>query len=63
MKAGETVLVLGATGQVGSVIAHLAKLWGCKILGVARGTAAEIDSAGGPTLSKAKALTEGKGLC
>lgn len=61
VKAGDTVLVLGATGQVGSVVAQLAKLWGCKVLGVARGNAAEIDSVGDPTLSKAKALTDGKG--
>ena len=61
VKAGETVLVLGATGQVGSAVANLAKSWGCKVLGVARGNAAEVDSAGDPTLSKAKALTDGKG--
>ena len=61
VKTGETVLVLGFTGQVGSAVAQLAKLWGCKVLGVARGNAAEIDSAGDPTLSKAKALTDGKG--
>ena len=60
-KAGETVLVLGATGQVGSAVANLAKSWGCKVLGVARGNAAEVDSAGDPTLSKAKALTDGRG--
>lgn len=61
VKAGETILVLGVTGQVGSVVAHLAKLWGCKVLGVAKGNAAEIDSAVDPTLSKAKTLTNGKG--
>ena len=60
-KAGETVLVLGATGQVGSAVAALAKSWGCKVLGVARGNAAEIDSAGDPTLNKAKTLTDGQG--
>ena len=60
-RAGETVLVLGATGQVGSAVANLAASWGCKVLGVARGSAADIDSAGDPTLSKAKALTGGKG--
>lgn len=60
-KAGENVLVLGATGQVGSAVANLAKSWGCKVLGVARGNAAEVDSAGDPTLSKAKALTDGRG--
>ena len=61
VKAGETVLVLGATGQVGSAVANLAKLWGCKVLGVGRGNAVEIDSSGDPTLSKAKELTGGKG--
>ncbi|KAL9068097.1 MAG: hypothetical protein Q9161_006450 [Pseudevernia consocians] len=61
VKAGETVLVLGVTGQVGSAVANLANLWGCKVLGIARGNAAEIDSAGDPTLSKAKALTNGNG--
>lgn len=53
--------MLGATGQVGSAVANLAKLWGCKVLGVGRGNAAKIDSAGDPTLSKAKALTDGIG--
>lgn len=61
VKAGETVLVLGATGQVGSAVANLAKLWGCKVLGVGRGNAVEVDSTGDPTLSKAKELTDGKG--
>lgn len=61
MKAGETVLVLGATGQVDSAVAHLANLWGCRVHGVARGNAAGIDPAGDPTLSKAKALTNGEG--
>ena len=43
------------------VVAHWAKLWGCKVLGVANGNTAEIDSAVDPTLSKAKTLTHGKG--
>ena len=60
-KAGETVLVLGATGQVGSAVTNLARSWGCRVLGVARGNAADVDSAGDPSLSKAKALTDGKG--
>lgn len=60
VKAGETLLVLGLTGQVGSAVAHLAKLLGCKVLGVAKGNAAEIDSAVDPTLSKATTLTNGK---
>lgn len=60
VKVGEILLVLGATGQVGSVVAQLAMLWGCKVLGVARENAAEIDSVGDPTLSNAKTLAAGK---
>lgn len=56
MKAEETFLALEATGQVGSVVAHLAKLWECKVLGVARGSAA-----GDPTLSEIKALIDEEG--
>ena len=60
-KSGESVLVLGATGQVGSAVVNVAKSWGCNVLGVARGNSAEVDSVADPTLSKAKALTDGKG--
>lgn len=57
---GETVLVLGATGAVGSWVMQLAHANGCKTIGVGRhGT--DIDSTADPTLSKAKQLTSGKG--
>jgi NADPH-dependent curcumin reductase len=36
-KAGETVLVSAASGAVGSVVGQLAKLWGCRALGIAGG--------------------------
>jgi NADPH-dependent curcumin reductase len=36
-KAGETVLVSAASGAVGSVVGQLAKLWGCRAIGVAGG--------------------------
>lgn len=59
-KPGETVLVLGATGSVGSWVMKLAQAHGCKAIGVGRhGT--DIDSTQDPTLSKAKELTGGKG--
>lgn len=38
-KAGETVLVSAATGAVGSVVGQLAKLLGCRAVGVAGGPA------------------------
>lgn len=60
LKAGETVLVLGATGAVGSWVMLIAKAKGCKTIGVGRhGT--DIDSTQDPTLSRAKDLTVGKG--
>ncbi len=37
IKAGETVLVSGAAGAVGSVVGQIAKLKGCKVVGIAGG--------------------------
>jgi NADPH-dependent curcumin reductase CurA len=36
-KAGDTVLVSAASGAVGSVVGQLAKLWGCRAVGIAGG--------------------------
>ncbi len=36
-KAGETVVVAGASGAVGSVVGQIAKLKGCRVVGVAGG--------------------------
>jgi NADPH-dependent curcumin reductase CurA len=36
-KPGESVLVSAASGAVGSVVGQLAKLWGCRALGIAGG--------------------------
>jgi NADPH-dependent curcumin reductase CurA len=36
-KAGETVLVSGAAGMVGSFVGQIAKLKGCKVIGIAGG--------------------------
>ena len=36
-KEGETVLVSGAAGATGSVVAQIAKLKGCKVIGIAGG--------------------------
>jgi hypothetical protein len=36
-KAGETVVVAAATGAVGSVVGQLAKLQGCRVIGIAGG--------------------------
>ncbi|HKU46283.1 MAG TPA: NADP-dependent oxidoreductase [Burkholderiales bacterium] len=36
-KAGETVVVSAASGAVGSVVGQLARLWGCRSIGIAGG--------------------------
>ena len=36
-KPGETVLVSAASGAVGSVVGQLAKIWGCRAIGIAGG--------------------------
>ncbi|WMW82528.1 NADP-dependent oxidoreductase [Undibacterium cyanobacteriorum] len=38
VKAGETVLVSAASGAVGSVVGQLAKLQGCRVIGIAGGS-------------------------
>src|SRR5258708_8202043 len=37
-KAGETVVVSAASGAVGSVVGQLAKIWGCRAVGIAGGS-------------------------
>jgi NADPH-dependent curcumin reductase len=36
-KAGETVVVSAASGAVGSVVGQLARIWGCRAIGIAGG--------------------------
>ena len=38
-KVGETLLVSGAAGSVGSVAAQIGKIMGCRVIGIAGGTA------------------------
>ena len=38
-KAGETVVVSAASGAVGSVVGQLARIWGCRAVGIAGGPA------------------------
>jgi len=38
-KAGDTVLVTGAAGAVGSLVGQIAKLHGCRVIGIAGGPA------------------------
>ena len=38
-KAGETVVVSGAAGAVGQTVGQMAKIWGCRVVGIAGGAA------------------------
>lgn len=56
----DTVMVLGATGAVGSFVMQIGKAKGCKTISVGRhGT--DVNSTTDPTLQTAKDLTDGKG--
>lgn len=59
-KPTDTVMVLGATGSVGSAAVQIARNLGCKVLTVGRG-GTDIDSTQDPKLEKAKQLTDGAG--
>ena len=37
LKEGETVVVSGAAGATGSVVAQIAKIMGCHVIGIAGG--------------------------
>jgi NADPH-dependent curcumin reductase CurA len=55
-KAGETVLVSGAAGATGSVVGQIAKLKGCRVVGIAGGPEkwdVFFDNVSGPILEAA----------
>lgn len=59
-KPSDTVMVLGATGSVGSSVMQMAKAIGCKTISVGRhGT--DVNSTEDPELQEAKRLTDGNG--
>ena len=46
LKEGETVVVSAASGAVGSVVGQIAKLKGCRVVGIAGGTANHLNDFG-----------------
>lgn len=61
VKAGETVLVIGSSGAVGSAACQLAEQWGCRVLTAARRPRADINLVEDPKMTNARKLTKGKG--
>ena len=62
LKKGETVLVLGANGAVGSAVVQLAKSLGAKVLAGTRDEKGDVNTAADPELKKLDELTSGKGV-
>ena len=60
--ATETVLVLGATGAVGSAVVQLARAKGCKVITASRRQTTDINILTDQELSKARVLTDGRGV-
>lgn len=62
VRKGETVLVLGANGAVGSAAVQLARAVGAVVLRGVRGDAGDVNTASDPSLSTLDTLTKGKGV-
>lgn len=61
LQATDVVLVLGASGAVGSAACQLARSRGCRVLAATRHDTADVNLAADPELKAAKSLTDGKG--
>ncbi|KAK0650535.1 Zinc-type alcohol dehydrogenase-like protein [Lasiodiplodia hormozganensis] len=63
VRAGETVLVLGANGAVGRAAVSLARAMGCsKVMRGVRGAGGDVDTAGDALLGRVGEITGGKGV-
>ena len=61
LRSSEIVLVLGATGAVGSAVSQLAERRGCKVLRAARHDSADVNLVTDPEMESSKILTDGQG--
>ncbi|TGO17709.1 hypothetical protein BTUL_0015g00450 [Botrytis tulipae] len=61
-KKGESVLVTGANGAVGSAIVQLAKGMGCQVISATRSDNDDVNTANDPELNAVDSLTDGKGV-
>ncbi|KAI9642480.1 hypothetical protein NHQ30_009285 [Ciborinia camelliae] len=61
-KKGETVLITGANGAVGSAVVQLAKSMGCRVLSATRSYNGDVNTALDLDLRAIDSLTDGKGV-
>jgi NADPH:quinone reductase len=61
LQPTDVVLVLGASGAVGSAVCQLARYRGCRVLTAARRDTADVNLVTDPELKTVKSLTDGKG--
>ena len=61
LQPTDVVLVLGASGAVGSAACQLARNQGCRVLTAARRDTADVNLVTDPELKAVKSLTDGKG--
>ena len=61
LQSSDVVLVLGASGAVGSAACQLARERGCRVLTATRRDGSDVNLATDPELKSAKTLTNGKG--
>jgi len=60
--SSETVLVLGATGAVGSAVVQLGRSKGCKVITASRSAMSDINILTDPELTRARVLTDNRGV-
>jgi NADPH2:quinone reductase len=61
-KEGEVILVLGASGAVGSAVVQLAKEQGLRVLSGVRNDKGDVNTASDPKLEAIDTVTDGKGV-
>ncbi|KAM0193605.1 hypothetical protein ACHAPC_001267 [Botrytis cinerea] len=61
-RKGETVLVTGANGAVGSATVQLAKCMGCRVISATRSDNDDVNTATDPELNAVDMITDGKGV-
>ena len=60
-KGQDSILVLGATGAVGSAAAKIGRAWGCRVVTASRRDVTDVNIVTNPDLTRTQELLEGRG--